>query len=367
MHTPSTASDRAMLQLLRAGLYDDPSLLEGFAGLTPSQWETLYVQAKRQTVSGIICHALAMLPDSLLPPYGLLLRWVARAHSIETSYSRMSRALSSLLELFAAAGLRPVLQKGHGVARFYSTPTLRVCGDIDLYFPEEQQQQADAIIASHGISLHRAPDGSTCYLWQGVEVEHHSSLIQLHSPFRRNALSRLLASEATVDINVGASLPAAVLTPLAELLMINVHIMKHSLGAGIGLRHFCDYSLAYAALIPAIGMERYKEACRSLGILRWTDVLHSFINAILPSAGAPLPVLGREASADALRRLGSLVMEGGNFGLYRHSSDRISRNAWSRKFGTFFSFLRHSGFTVRIAPGEALWMIMKLTRGQLHV
>lgn len=25
--------------------------------------------------------------------------------------------------------------------------------------------------------------------------------------------------------------------------MINVHIMKHCLGVGIGLRHFCDYAM----------------------------------------------------------------------------------------------------------------------------
>lgn len=367
MHTTATASDRAMLQLLRAGLYDDAGLLEGFPQLDASAWESIYAQAKRQTVSGVICHALSMLPDSKMPPYGLLLRWVARTHRIETAYGRMSRALSSLMEFFAKAGLRPVLQKGHGVARFYDTPSLRVCGDIDLYFPAPQQREADRLIAGTGIEVHRAPDGSTCYLWQGVEVEHHSSLIQLHSPFRRKALQRIMNSESTAEVNVGADLPVAVLTPLADLLMINVHIMKHSLGVGIGLRQFCDYALAYAALIPAIGVEKYTEACRSLGILRWTDVLHAFINTCIAHPDRPLPILGNGVSESAVNRLMGMVLEGGNFGLYRPTADRSPRSAWYRKFGTFSSFLRHSGFTVRIAPAEALWIIMKLARGQVHV
>lgn len=366
MTTAATSTDRAMLQLLRVGLYNDPSLLEGFPSLTPGQWERLYAQAKRQTVSGVIYEALAMLPDSQLPPYGLLLRWVARTHRIETAYARMSRALDSLHALFAGAGLTPVLQKGHGVARFYQAPSRRVCGDIDLYFPEDEQRRAEELVEAAGVEVHHAPDGSACYVWQGVEVEHHGSLIQLHSPFRRHDLRRLLDSEGTIEAAVGAGSPVSVLTPLADLLMINVHIMKHSLGTGIGLRHFCDYAMAYAALIPSIGTERYKEACRSLGILRWTDVLHAFINSCLASPTSLLPVMGRGASAASVRRLEAMVLEGGNFGLYRPASGRATHGAWHRKFGTFSSFLRHSGFTVRVAPSEAIWIIMKLLRGQVH-
>lgn len=367
MDSSLTAADAAMLRLLRAGLYSDPSLLEGMAPLPPGQWEALYAQAKRQTVSGVVYRALGMLPDRLLPPYGLLLRWVARAHGIETSHARMGEALGPLLGAMGRAGLRPVLQKGHAVARFYPAPALRVCGDIDLYFPEDERRRADAVAASMGAQVRRTPDGGSCYRLGGTDVEHHSSLIQLSSPFRRRALRRLLAEEGTVTAPLGGSLSARVPTPLAELLMVSVHIMRHCLGAGIGLRHFCDYALAYAALMPSIGTERYTGACRSLGVLRWTDVLHAFINTYLAPPSGPLPVLGRGASDGAVRRLAAMVLEGGNFGLFRAASCRGARNGWARKASTFLSFLRHGGLSVRVAPSEALWTVMRLTRGQLHV
>lgn len=360
-------TDSAMLQLLRAGLYDDAAPLAALPALSADDWEKIYARSKQQTVSGIICNAISMLPDEQMPPYGLLLRWVARTHKIEVAHKRMADALADLLDLFERNGIKPVLQKGHGVARYYSKPSLRVSGDIDLYFDPADRKSADRVIADAGIEMRHAPDGSSCYQWQGVEVEHHSSLIQLHSPFRRGTLSRIMADEGTITADIGARRPATVPAPLADLLLVSVHIMKHSLGVGIGLRHFCDYVRAYKALMPAIGEEKYARACRSLGIHRWTDVLHSFINTYLPDPAGPLPAVARGASSKATARLYRMVIEGGNFGLYRPQADRSPRSATYRKFGTFSAFIGHSGFSLRIAPVEAMWIIMKLIRGQVHI
>lgn len=188
-------TDRALLTLLRAGLYETPEIAAGFQKLTPEEWAEIYDQSKRQTVSGILCHALSFLPDESLPPYDLLLRWVARAHRIETAHNRMGLTIDSLLDIFENAGLSPVLQKGHDVARFYSRPSLRVCGDIDIYFPGDQRREADCIIESRDIRVHKSPDASSGYLWHGIEVEHHSSLIELHNPLTRTPLARLIERE----------------------------------------------------------------------------------------------------------------------------------------------------------------------------
>lgn len=56
----------------------------------------------------------------------------------------MGLTIDSLLDIFENAGLSPVLQKGHDVARFYSRPSLRVCGDIDIYFPGDQRRKPTA-------------------------------------------------------------------------------------------------------------------------------------------------------------------------------------------------------------------------------
>lgn len=357
-----------LLTLLRAGMYDDPGLLKGLRPLTAAQWDEVYSESKRQTVSGIVFHALSSLPDDQLPPYSLLLRWVARVHRIARSHARMGETLADLYSRFAERGLTPVLQKGHDVARFYPDPALRVCGDIDLYWHDDMRRMADSAVEDFGVRLHRAADGSGCYLWNGIEVEHHSSLIELHSPLSRKALRRLMATQPfqslTLDSGVTVKAPSA----LADLLMINVHIMKHCLGVGIGLRHFCDYALAYRALIPLIGEKEYLDACRSLNIMRWTRSLHSFIDMYLPQEeGVRLcPSLKPSASGERhARRLMRMVEEGGNFGLFRQQAPVRQQGGLRRKLATFGSFVRHSGLSLRLAPSEAFWIILDLASGQL--
>lgn len=353
----------SLLKLVRAGIYDDARILSDFPLLSEAEWEAVYKESKKQTVSGVVCHAFTFLPDSKLPPYGLLLRWVARAHRIEKEYNKMSRNIGELSELLGQSGITPVLQKGHSVARFYPMPSLRVSGDIDLCFSEEERKAADKIIRDSGAEIHTAPDGSSCYVWRGSDVEHHVSAVKLYSLRHRKALDRIVAAHGTKEVALAPGVKARVLNPLSDLLMINVHIMKHSFGVGIGLRHFCDYALAYRSLIPEIGAEKYAEACRILGLGRWTDLLHRFINSYLASSKEGLPYTGTYQSRSALRAMHRMVTEGGNFGLYRR---RTEGRKWFRKMGTFRLFLRHSSLWMRIAPAEAVGIIMRLAGGQMR-
>lgn len=350
--------------LLRAGLWEAPELLRNFPPLTAVEWETIYEQSKRQTVSGIIYQALSYLPEEQLPPSSLLLRWTARVHRIELSYSRMERAIASLAKIFGSEGLHPVLQKGHAVAQFYPQPQLRVCGDIDLYFPEAQRREADDIISRRGAALHHAPDGASVYNFGGIEVEHHSRLIELSSPLASRRLQSLLALKPrplTLSDGTVIDTPA----PLTNLIMINVHIMKHSIGMGIGLRHFCDYAVAYRRLIPKIGEKKYLDTCRQLGIARWTNILHSFINNYLSCPIFPALPVSRHFR-HLPQRLLSLVMEGGNFGLFRREKvERGGSATLRRKSGTLRAFLSNGSLAMRLAPAETLATILRLVRGNV--
>lgn len=355
------------LLLLRAGLYESPELLDGFQPLSAGEWETIYEQSKRQTVSGIIYRALSFLPDECLPPYPLLLRWTARVHRIELSHAAMEKALAKLQHLFAAKGITPILQKGLDVARFYAQPQLRVCGDIDLYFPKEIRTKADEVILNSGIRLMNAPDGSSVYDFGGIEVEHHSSLIELHSPLAKRRLRHLLAAPAdTITLSDGTSV--AVPAPLTDLVMINVHIMKHCLGMGIGMRHFCDYALACRRLLPLIGEQTYLDTCRRLGISRWTNILHSFIATYLAIDGANEAAEANganEKSKKTSAKVFDLVMEGGNFGLYRRDKQSAAAHALRRKGATLRAFITNANLAMRIAPAETISTMLSLGMGQL--
>lgn len=359
----------ALLQLVRAGIYDDATALEDFPRLSVDDWNYVYDESKRQTVSGVALHGLSLLPGDSMPHYPLLVRWVARGHRIESAHQAMSATVISLLARFSGAGLHPVLQKGHAVARFYPQPELRVCGDIDLWFPATERRQADTLASSGGNRIRHGADASSLYHCDGLEVEHHSTLVELHNPFFSRRLASLLNQEGYASASIAQGAEARVPAPLVELVMINVHIMKHCFGVGIGLRHFCDYAMAYRSLLPLIGYDRYMETCRSLGIARWTGVLHRFIALYLPApTGCGRSVADTDTKYDATaRRIFRMVMDGGNFGLFRRGRDKVATlPTWRRKLSTLSLFLNHSTTSMRLSPSEAFWTFARLLSGQIN-
>ena len=110
----------ALLVLLRAGLWErEPDRWEGFP-LSAGAWERVYTLSRRQTVAGIVFRGLQFLPDELLPPSALLMRWVVTADRIEERNRLMNRVLGNLYTLYVSRELNPILQKGQGVAQFYA-------------------------------------------------------------------------------------------------------------------------------------------------------------------------------------------------------------------------------------------------------
>lgn len=344
-----------LLRLVRAGLYEDAEHLNDFPELTEKEWLELYEESKRQTVSGIALHGMTMLPDSKMPPQSVLFRWVARGDRIERSWQGMKRVIRTLVPFFEAEGIRPVLQKGHAVGRFYPTPQLRTSGDVDLCFDDADRRRADALIAAKGASIRVASDCSGVYQWENYDIEHHSRLIELSNPFRNKALREIL-SESPVRIRITDDCEAYAPSPLVEVLMISVHILKHVLGHGIGLRHFCDYALARRELLPQIGEERYYEACRRLGITRWTRVLDEFTDYYL----CQHPEGAKRQPSRLTLKIFSMVKEGGNFGLH-HGSRRKKGGKLKSKVSTLEAFLRNAPLALRIAPAEGFFGVMRLS------
>lgn len=352
-----------LLRLVRASLWQDPRQLDGFPRLSEHEWTLVYRESKRQTVSGVALDGVGMLPDPLFPPRQLLLRWVARGDAIERACRRMERDSASLLALFRREGLSPVVQKGLAAGRFYPRPRLRVCGDIDLCFDPLSRRKADALIASLGTPLKVSADGSAVYRWDDSEVEHHSDLVELQSPLARRRMKDPGQLPAhTVSVASGLEIPVP--TPATELLMIGVHILKHCFGAGVGLRHFCDYAMARRALMPLIGEGEWTETCRRLGVARWIRVLDTFTDLYL--SPTPPALNPNTSSLNLAKRILALMEEGGNFGLHpRGSASRHGQNGPRRKLGTASSFLRHASLSARIAPAEALAVFLSLVRGNL--
>lgn len=362
----SSPEREALLSLLRSGLWgSDPD--DGFScfPLSVAEWDNVFRLARQQTVTGLVFHGLQHLPDVLLPSEALLMRWAAETDAIERRNKKMNAVLKDIVAEFHKRELNPILQKGQGTARFYINPLLRECGDIDFYFNNRQAWEAALdLMRSRGAALKKQGDGSVVYRWRGVEVEHHQRLFDLYNPFKQSIVSRVEQQKGYSRF----ALPAApggesvtVPSPFLELLLHNLHILKHSLGRGIGLRQLCDMARACYLLHGEINPGEMKAVCRKLGIGRWCLLLHAFLTQKL---GLPESCLPYPETASTAQPLADIVWRGGNFG--RHNA-KFEQNAtgWQRKCQTARSFGDNARFAFRYAPKEASWFLLQLMKGQI--
>lgn len=356
---------KALLVLLRSGLWEEaPGDLSCFP-LSEQDWTVLLRLARQQTVTGLVYRGICRLPEELLPPEKLLMKWVVVAEQIEQGNRRMNEDLKVLYTFFMKEGIVPVLQKGQGIAQVYEEPLLREFGDIDFYFPDDgMRQRAIVLLGRLGIKVSKMPDGSISYRWKRWEVEHHFRLVDCYNPFLQRYLKKL--ETATDDIRIvldgNEELEVKVPSPCLNLLLLDMHIMKHVFGWGIGLRQLCDMARACYRWSGKVDSGTFKEVSRKTGITRWNKLLFSFMGEYL---GLPAKYLPYEVDSVDSSALLERIMTGGNFGFYETGRLQAGASLWSRKWRTACSFLRNVKFACRYAPKEGFWSFVQLLKGQL--
>ena len=206
-------------------------------------------------------------------------------------------------------------------------------------------------------------DDSLCYYWKGVNVEHHTRLTDLHSPFIRKYLYKQEQDPANLTSFrlPGNPTEITIPSPLLNLVLLNTHIMKHAFGWGIGLRQLCDLARAYHCLQTETDGKALYDLCRKAGIIRWNSLLHAFLVKQLGLPASSLPYPEKTVSPEPLLEI---ILRGGNFGLYHAQRRNTAENKWSSKFHTFRSFLGNIRFSCRYAPQEAFWTFTNLLTGQ---
>jgi hypothetical protein len=366
-HSPMNQELAALLTLLKAGLWEKELDELSLFPLSYKSWENVFYMAQCQTVTGIVWQGICRLPENLLPPETLLLHWVAKADAIERKNRKMNDTLIGLYGMFQKNGLHPVLQKGQGVALLYEHPLLRECGDIDFYFPiKEERQYAASLVQERGCKLQGEADGSIHYVWNGTTVEHHPRLLDISNPFKQKRSRKPEHDYGfyRVSLSTKNDIRVTVPSPVLDLLLLNVHIMKHAFGWGVGLRQLCDMARACYSFHDIIDSYEIQKLYHDTGIGKWSRLLHSFLTDYL---GLPAACLPYEEKSIVSTPLLDIIVRGGNFGQHAAGHRKTVPNIWKRKINTSRAFLEHTCFSYRYAPQEAFWTFINLLMGQNYV
>ncbi|MFR9668370.1 MAG: nucleotidyltransferase family protein [Rikenellaceae bacterium] len=345
-------SRKQLLELTRSALWDkepDTSLFE--EGV---DWEKVLRLAKEQTLQGVVSVAIERLPFSLRPSRTealhlhqiVSLNRTYRAHQVEV--------LAKLLELVARAGVeRPVLLKGLGVGLNYPDPTLRMCGDIDLYVGSENYYRVwDFICAEFGIEREESlADHHFDFDFMNTHIEIHryatapSSVVFHSREFMEWSVEQLEGDqlrEISID-GVKVYLPPYNF----DFIFIFYHSWRHFLTGGVGLRQLCDWGCYLSAFAEKIDRVELKWLIK---LFKLHTPISLFATVCVRELGISADKFGDLASTTERRYIRVLdkIWSGGNFGFYRKIRERKSRTVIQRKWRSLRAQLYDMLFMVSI-------------------
>ncbi|MDF2476044.1 MAG: hypothetical protein K0S24_1527 [Sphingobacterium sp.] len=339
-------------QLLRIGLWGEGKLILE-RSLTLNDWTIIRQYAINQTVEGIIYDSFLFLEEQQLPPQVLRFKWAVRMDQIERHNEKMNQVIAEQFNLFSGMGMSPILQKGQGVASYYRNPNHRISGDIDWCFEADGYKQARNFLKAKHPSFEDTAGFSLHYYWKGIHVEHHKKIFDFRSPLRVRYLRKLLSEYASQKEKVIINgVPVQLIAPELQLLQVNIHILKHLITYGIGLRQFCDSARMYHSLHSRTDSKALAQIYKKTGIFKWTNLLHKVLVEYLGLPDNILPFPYPETTN--VDWMIDEVWYSGNFG---YEDERFKNGQHSKFFHRpdsakrlWLNFKRY----VRYAPEEAI-------------
>lgn len=361
-----TDTELLLFSYLRSGLWGCPPP----APCPPAgdgRWRQLFGLACRQAVAGIVADGIAR--GGARPGGGLWQQWLLYLVHLEQVNRRIDGYGQRLLAMLRAEGISGEIVKGAAVARFYPEPLHRSYGDIDIVvthgwplLPAALRRRGIAFYGESGdiVADDIGPRLDGCATPAGghrCRAEFHPRYERLFSPLAAARLRRIARGGQEQNALPG---PGSAEFALACIVL---HLRRHVLSYGIGLKQVCD--VAVMARRSGADLQALAALLRHLGTWRFGRALLAFIDDHLACPG--YPPLAPGAGGKAAGLLLSVFM-GDGYTLKAEREDsgrllpaplRVARNAlfWLRRSLHLFSLM----------PAEAFFFMASKAAGKLKI
>lgn len=313
-------------------------------------WCMIYEEAKRQSLIGLCFYGVQQLrktqPECRIPD-NLRLQWLSQAVQIQNRNEIMNTHCRQLQKELSQSGIRSSILKGQAMAQLYgdALSSLRQPGDIDILVDCGRER---AIEYAHSLGdANPQWDYKHLHLkrFKGIEVEMHYVPEILMNLRKNRKLQQWFVTRKEEMFTESDGL----VTPSIrfDLFYILLHIYRHFLYEGVGLRQLMDY---YFVLKAAEGQykEETADTFAEFGMTRFAEGVMWIMKSVFLLDEAYLICAPCEKEG---RYILAQVMLGGNFG---HHDERLS-GAPSGKFGAVCRIVKHNLHLLSHYPADVLW------------
>ena len=332
-----TNNEKVFFSILRSALWGSHvEVPEGFA-----QWNAVMRLAKTQALMGLIGDVLLTRVEirESLPP-----KFVERLQDIPMTsvgmHSQMNMTLQLLVMTLRKVGIDPVLLKGQGLSRYYPTPELRQCGDIDIYVGKANYDKAYDAISS---IVSEIDDRSKISNWMHFDAKIGTVMVEVHqkadymSSHRSDKIYRnFMLKGLSEDLSVLKFGEVDVMTPndTYNAFYIFCHLWRHFSTSGVGLRQFCDWACFLHTHVGKLDLPYLKKMITDLGFMKPWQVFGCFLVRDLGLPEDEFPFYNKKYIGK-VDRVREYVMTDGNFGVNVAAGREKSRGYLHGKWVSF--------------------------------
>lgn len=346
-------TSRNFFRLLRAGVFGSEETLEP---LSAWKWNRLYQLSVMHGVTALVYDGILHCRNQFFfqMPQSQLTKWQHAAKAVEAANQRLNIRLSELSGLFQQHRWRHMIVKGQAMSTFYANPQHRTPGDLDFFFPLEQQaEEAETWAEENGVEQEETRHNSLKYSWQGVVVEHHRQMQQLTNVLLNRTLQQIISEE------ISGSAPAYVVVngsrletvpPTLNLLLLIVRITRYLLSDGISLKQLTDLSVFLNRQHGRIEAERLMKWMERLKLRPIAQLIGALLVEILKNDGAEIPFWNPDTGSDVEKVIDELF----NLRAEWRSTDEESLFAPNDNSPALIRRTRHSARYFSYYPSETL-------------
>ena len=229
--------------------------------LTTEEISDIYKESLAQTVALLAFEALPEKAKSAVP------RFEASAFGVAANNIRVTTEHTAIGKALEDNGIPYCILKGYASAYYYPNPESRSMGDIDFLVAPSDIERATKVI--EGIGYHSAENADLHDFH--LEFFKGHSVAEMHYAISRTTEFGFDPSTITNDILASARVcqtefgEIKIPDPYHHAIINLLHIYRHYVSDGIGLRHLCDWAVFVAS-------KDYDDAADKL--IEFTDKWH---------------------------------------------------------------------------------------------
>lgn len=317
--------------------------------LTEEQWYEVYDLAKNHSVLGILQGVVDMLPEDQKPARRVKIRLALISEKIINANKEMQDKTVVLYKQIKDMGRRSTLLKGQGIAMLYPNPELRQSGDIDLWVEGDRKSTISLLRKKWMVKDIFYHHCDTDVFSDRTKVEIHFTPTWMNNPIHNKRLQKFFEQHSDEQFsNYFLDLGYAKTNSAMNCVFCLIHLYRHVLFEGVGLRQLMDY---FFVLRNSSTEDRQVAAkmCKELGMVRFAGAVMYLLSE---KFGLEQKYLILKPSKQYGEFLIKEVELSGNFG---QSDERNKTAKETNFFKRAYYRMCHIANFIRIAPSEVLW------------